>query len=94
MTPNEFKKNWHNNPTLTVLHMTPQTLKEWRTNIGFTQEQAAKVLGFKNRSSICLLENGKRPITLLIQLACHHISDVIDDYSYFTNICPHCDNEY
>ena len=38
--------------------MTPNELKQWRNNHGLTQSQAAQLLGLKNRSSICLLENG------------------------------------
>ena len=49
--------------------MTPNEFKEWRNDMGLTQSQAAKILGFKNRSSICLFEQGKRPITKVLELA-------------------------
>ena len=49
--------------------MTPNEFKQWRNDMGLTQSQAAKILGFKNRSSICLFEQGKRPITKVLELA-------------------------
>ena len=54
--------------------MTPNELKQWRNNHGLTQSQAAQLLGLKNRSSICLLENGKRPITKMMELATQQIT--------------------
>lgn len=54
--------------------MTPNELKQWRNNHGLTQSQAAQALGLKNRSSICLLENGKRPITKMMELATQQIT--------------------
>ena len=54
--------------------MTPNELKQWRNNHGLTQSQAAQLLGLKNRSSICLLENGKRPITKMMELATKQIT--------------------
>ena len=68
--------------------MTPNEFKQWRLDLGLTQSQAASKLGFKNRSSICLLENGKRPITKLLQLACFYISDVMEDN--YGICCPYC----
>ena len=54
--------------------MTPNELKQWRNNHGLTQSQAAQALGLKNRSSICLLENGTRPITKMMELATQQIT--------------------
>ena len=54
--------------------MTPNELKKWRNNHGVTQSQVAQLLGLKNRSSICLLENGKRPITKMMELATKQIT--------------------
>ena len=54
--------------------MTPNELKQWRNNHGLTQSQAAQLLGLKNRSSICLLENAKRPITKMMELATKQIT--------------------
>jgi DNA-binding XRE family transcriptional regulator len=39
-------------------------LKEERIKKGYTQEYMALQLGFKNRSSYCLLENGTCSITI------------------------------
>ena len=54
--------------------MTPNELKQWRLGLGLTQSQVAQLLGLKNRSSICLLENGKRPITKMMELATQQIT--------------------
>jgi DNA-binding XRE family transcriptional regulator len=35
-----------------------------RKNAGYTQQQMAVSLGYKDKSSYCLIENGKAPITL------------------------------
>ena len=54
--------------------MTPNEFKQWRNDMGLTQSQAAKVLGFKNRSSICLYEQGKRQITRVLELATERLT--------------------
>ena len=54
--------------------MTPNEFKQWRLGLGVTQSQAAKVLGFKNRSSICLYEQGKRQITRVLELATERLT--------------------
>ncbi|HBJ2602759.1 TPA: helix-turn-helix transcriptional regulator [Clostridium botulinum] len=38
------------------------TLKRKKT--GYTQQQMAVLLGYKDKSSYCLIENGKAPISL------------------------------
>jgi len=59
--------------------MTPNEFKEWRNDLGLTQSQAAQLLGFKNRSSICLYEQGKRQITKVLQLATERVSQMRDN---------------
>lgn len=39
-------------------------LKKERTKRGITQEQLAKSLGFKDKSSYCLIENGKTSVSV------------------------------
>lgn len=39
-------------------------LKAERIKHGFTQEQLAKSLGFKDKSSYCLIENGKTSVSV------------------------------
>jgi putative transcriptional regulator len=44
--------------------MNTKKLKEIRKNKGFTQEQMAKMLGYKDKTGYWYLENGKIKITL------------------------------
>ena len=60
--------------------MTPNEFKQWRLGLGLTQSQAAKLLGFKNRSSICLYEQGKRQITRVLELATERVPKHNLDY--------------
>ena len=39
-------------------------LKEERIKKGLTQEKLAKLLGFKDKSSYCLIENGKTTVSI------------------------------
>ena len=39
-------------------------LKKLRVQKGYTQEQMAKILGYSNKSSYCMLENGHVKMTL------------------------------
>lgn len=39
-------------------------LKEERMKRGITQEKLAKLIGFKDKSSYCLIENGKTSISV------------------------------
>jgi hypothetical protein len=57
-----------------VPKMTPKQFIRWRTKLGLTQSEAAVMLGYKNRSSICHLEQGIRPITTRTVLACQALS--------------------
>jgi len=60
-----------NAPTLTK----PQendaaAFRQWRLDMGLTQQEAADTLEFKNRSSICNLEKGVAYITPRLKLLC------------------------
>lgn len=48
-------------------------LKAERIKRGFTQEQLAKCLGFKDKSSYCLIEKGKTSVSVELanQIAIH-----------------------
>lgn len=51
--------------------MTPREFLKARHQLGLTQEQAARMLGYRNRSRISEIENGKTnpstSVTLLLQ---------------------------
>lgn len=44
--------------------MNLELLKQERVKKGFSQKQMAKELGFKDKSSYCLIENGKTQISV------------------------------
>lgn len=50
--------------------MTPKQFLKWRKSMGLSQNGAAKLLGFKHRSSICHIEKGKKSITAQIAMLC------------------------
>ena len=43
--------------------MTPEQFKQARSNLGLTQQQLAKMLGYGLYSRISEMENGRTPIT-------------------------------
>src|SRR5882757_8215479 len=49
--------------------MQPDQLKEWRTKLGLTQEEAGKRLGV-SRVAYRSWENGGTPIPLMVDAAC------------------------
>lgn len=49
--------------------MTPETFKRWRKRHGFTQEECAHELGFKDRRQIINYENSTSPIPKYVWLA-------------------------
>jgi CheY-like chemotaxis protein len=49
-------------------------LRAWRERLGVTAEQAARLLGYRQRASIVRLEDGSRPIDHRLALACMHIA--------------------
>lgn len=55
--------------------MNLKLLKQVRLNRGYTQKFMSEALGFKDRSSYCLIENGK--ISIDIELA-NKIASVLD----------------
>jgi antitoxin VapB len=49
-------------------------LKEWRTKLGLTQEEAGRRLG-KTRMTIQNWENGATPISFSVELHCRHVEE-------------------
>ena len=43
---------------------------KWRSKLGLTQHEAAELLGYRNRASVCNLELGRSTITPRIVMAC------------------------
>jgi transcriptional regulator with XRE-family HTH domain len=55
--------------------MTPQEFKKWRREQGWSQVEAARRLGFASGAvQISRLENGHRPITRAVELACKYLA--------------------
>lgn len=50
--------------------MTVKQFIKWRQSMGLTQAAAAKMLGFKHRSSICHIEKGIKNITAQLSMLC------------------------
>lgn len=50
--------------------MTSADFIKWRNGMGLTQDGAAKLLGFKHRSSINHIEKGRKAITAQIAMLC------------------------
>lgn len=50
--------------------MLPKDIIAWRQKMGMSQQKAAEILGFRDRSSICHFETGYRPITPRIARLC------------------------
>ena len=48
----------------------PEDFVKWRADMGLTQDEAAKKLGYRNRASICNLERGVAIITPRIVMSC------------------------
>lgn len=46
--------------------MNLELLKQERVNQGITQKQMAEKLGFRDKSSYCLIENGKTQISVTL----------------------------
>lgn len=40
------------------------TIKEKRLTLGYTQDDMARMLGYKSKSGYCMLENGKVKLTI------------------------------
>ena len=50
-------------------------LKHWRQRLGWSQDQAAKALGFAHRVSIVKFESGERSIDRWLELACRWLEE-------------------
>ena len=53
--------------------MTTVEFIQWRRDMDLTQDQAAKLLGFRDRSSICHLEKGRQTIAPAVAMCCRMI---------------------
>ena len=58
--------------------MTPERFREIRSIMGLSQHKMANLLGYENRASVCLFENGNRPITPRIALLMELLADKHD----------------
>ena len=61
--------------------MLPKDMIVWRQNMGLSQQKAAEILGFRDRSSICHFEKGKRTITPRIARLCKLLMEKHDGKS-------------
>lgn len=55
--------------------MTAEQFLQWRLDMKLTQDDAARMLGYKNRSSICNLEKGVASITPRLALLCQMLKE-------------------
>jgi len=58
--------------------MSPKRFREIRASMGLSQQKMATLLGYENRASVCLFENGNRPITPRIALLMELLADKHD----------------
>lgn len=54
---------------------TGDDLRKWRTRLGYSQTQAARVLGYNHRSAICRYENGYAGVPPRLQALCVALED-------------------
>lgn len=59
----------------TLMVMTPKQFIAWRKSMGLSQNDAAKALGFKHRSSICYMEKGTKAITTQTAMFCRMLKE-------------------
>lgn len=59
--------------------MTPDEFKNWRLNLGLSQQEAALELGFKHRSSVHHFEAGTREVSARISKLCKLVGKEIRD---------------
>jgi transcriptional regulator with XRE-family HTH domain len=52
---------------------TKEDLIQWRTRMGMNQTEAAKRLGYTNRSAMCRYERGHAEVPTRLQLLCQEI---------------------
>ena len=55
--------------------MTPESIREWRSRMGFTQAQAAEALGLKPRV-IAYFESGERNVSGTVEKLCAAIEEL------------------
>tara|TARA_R110000751_G_scaffold85455_2_gene170584 strand:+ start:301 stop:486 length:186 start_codon:yes stop_codon:yes gene_type:complete len=53
--------------------LTVKQFIKWRQDLGISQDSAAKLLGYKDRSSVCNIEQGRTKITTMMSMACEMI---------------------
>lgn len=56
-------------------NMTPKQFLKWRNGMGLSQDAAAKMLGFKHRSSIHYIETGKKACTPQTAMLCRMLQE-------------------
>ena len=49
--------------------LTVKQFIKWRQDLGISQDSAAKLLGYKDRSSVCNIEQGRTKITTMMSMA-------------------------
>lgn len=60
-------------------------IRQLRLEHGMTQEEFAKVCGYKNRSSVCRVENGEQDMpTPIIENLCNALHVTVDDVLLMT----------
>jgi len=62
-------------PNRRMTKMTPKQFIKWRRGMGLTQDQAAKLLGLKHRSSICHIEKGNQSIPASLAMCCRMLQE-------------------
>lgn len=60
--------------------MTPEDMRKWRRDLGFTQQQAAVAIGVVERATISRWERGEKFIPLRIALACSAVAAGLPPY--------------
>jgi DNA-binding XRE family transcriptional regulator len=50
-----------------------ESFRAWRNRMSLSQAQAATLLGYANRSSVCNIEKGEASITEPMRLACEYL---------------------
>lgn len=54
---------------------TGDDLRKWRNRLGYSQTQAAAILGYKHRSAICRYENGHAAVPTRLAYLCEAMED-------------------
>ncbi|WP_449240557.1 helix-turn-helix transcriptional regulator [Desulfoscipio gibsoniae] len=59
-------------------------LKQARINKGYTQQQMAKMLGYKSKSQYCMIENGQRGVSVEKAKKISEILELPIEYLFFS----------